>query len=79
MDLIREESNVEIARRLGLTDRQVRRIKTGEVSVARLREHAKRDRKHQMEGCRLRPRRAWAAFLLRRAADWSDSVGPIAA
>ena len=67
MDLIREESNVEIARRLGITDRQARRIKTGKVGMARLREHAKTDRDQQKEVRRQRLRRVRAAFILRRA------------
>ena len=80
LELIRTESDQDIARRLGITDRQVRRIKTGKVSVARLREHAKADPKHKKEDGRLRPRRARAAFLLlRRAVDWADSDCPIAA
>jgi hypothetical protein len=38
-----ELSSLELAKRLGVTDRQVRRIRTGKVSTARLREHAKAD------------------------------------
>jgi hypothetical protein len=36
-------SSLELAKRLGVTDRQVRRIRAGKVDVARLREHAKAD------------------------------------
>jgi hypothetical protein len=36
-------SSLELAKRLGVTDRQVRRIKAGRVSAVRLREHAKAD------------------------------------
>ncbi len=80
LELIREESDHDIARRLGITDRQVRRIKKGTVSAARLREHAKADPKHKKDSRRPCQRRVRAALLLlRRAADWSDSVGPIAA
>ena len=80
LELIRTESDHDIARRLGITDRQVRRIKKGKVSVARLREHAEADPKHKKEDGRLRPRRARAAFLLlRRAVDWADSDCLIAA
>ena len=46
---IRAESDHEVARRLGVTDRQVRRIKTGKVSDARLREHAKADPKYRKD------------------------------
>jgi hypothetical protein len=60
---IESESNHEIARRLGVTDRQVRRIKTGKVSAARLREHAKSDRNQQRKDCRPRPMWVRAAFL----------------
>ena len=56
--------STDLAKRLGITDRQARRIKTGKVGEARIREHAKRDRDQQKEGCRLRPRRARAALLL---------------
>ena len=38
-----ELSSLELAKRLGITDRQVRRIRAGKVTVARLREHAKAD------------------------------------
>lgn len=68
LELIREESDHDIARRLGITDRQVRRIKKGKVSAARMREHAKADPKHRKECRRPCLRRARAAlFLLRRA------------
>ena len=66
---ISEMSSSDLAKRLGITDRQARRIKTGKVGEARLREHAKRDRDQRKEGRRPRLRRARAAFLLRRAAD----------
>ena len=80
LELIRSESDHDIARRLGVTDRQVRRIKKGKVSAARLREHAKADPKHKKEGCRPCPRRVRVALLLLPgASDWTDSVGPIAA
>jgi hypothetical protein len=36
LGLIRTQSDHEVARRLGITDRQVRRIKTGKVSEARM-------------------------------------------
>jgi hypothetical protein len=52
LKLIREESDHEIARRLGITDRQVRRIKTGKISEARVREHAKADPKYKKRRCR---------------------------
>ena len=79
LDSIRELSSTDLAKRLGITDRQARRIKTGKVGEARLREHAKRDHDQQKKARRPRPRRVRAAFILRRAAAWSDSVGPIAA
>ena len=80
LDSIREMSSTDLAKRLGITDRQARRIKTGKVGEARLREHAKTDRDQQKEGCRLRPRRAWAAFLLlRRAVNQACDVSRIAA
>ncbi|GDY14640.1 hypothetical protein LBMAG53_35180 [Planctomycetota bacterium] len=43
LKLIRDLPASKVARRLGITDRQVRRIRTGKVSPARLREHAKVD------------------------------------
>jgi len=76
---IRELSSSDLAKRLGITDRQARRIKTGRVGAARLREHAKRDHDQRKEGRRPRSRRVRAAFLLRRARDWADRVCPIAA
>jgi len=41
-------SSLGLAKRLGVTDRQVRRIRAGKVSVARLREHAKVDAERTM-------------------------------
>ena len=85
LNSIRDLSSTDLAKRLGITDRQARRIKTGKVGEARLREHAKRDHDQQKEDRRPRPRlrlrlrRVRAAFILRRAADWADSVCPIAA
>ena len=64
LELIRAESDYEVARRLGITVRQVRRIKSGKVSEVRLREHAKTGPKHRKENCRPRLTRARAAFLL---------------
>lgn len=61
LELIRSESSSETARRLGITDRQVRRIKKGKVSPARLREHAKADPKHLKKHCRPYPARVRAA------------------
>ena len=61
LELIRSESSSETARRLGITDRQVRRIKKGKVSPARLREHAKADPKHLKKPCRPYPARVRAA------------------
>ena len=51
----------------GITDRQARRIKTGKVGEARLREHAQRDHDQQEEV--RRPRLLWvrAASIFRRA------------
>lgn len=63
LELIRSESDHEIARRLGVTDRQVRRIKKGKVSEARLREHAKADPKYKKEDRRPCPTRARAALF----------------
>jgi hypothetical protein len=78
LELIRAESDQEVARRLGITDRQVRRIKAGRVSEVRLREHARADPKHRKEACRPRPARARAASCsLPRAADSADSVSRI--
>ena len=57
----------ELAKRLGITGRQARRIKIGKDGEARLREHAKRNRDQRKEGRRPRLRRARAAFILRRA------------
>ena len=57
-------SSTDLANRLSITGRQARRIKTVKVGETRIREHAKRDRDQQKEGCRLRPRRARAALLL---------------
>ena len=37
---ILELSSTDLAKRLGITDRQARHIKTGKVGEARLREHA---------------------------------------
>ena len=77
---ISEMSSSDLAKRLGITDRQARRIKTGKVGEARLREHAKTDRDLQKEGCRPRLRKVRAAFLLlRRAIDGEDAVIRIAA
>ena len=49
LDSIREMSSTDLAKRLGITDRQARRIKTGKVGEARLREHAKTDRDNRKE------------------------------
>ena len=77
---ISEMSSSDLAKRLGITDRQARRIKTGKVGEARLREHAKTDRDQQKEGCRPRLRRVRAAFLLlRRAVNQACDVSRIAA
>lgn len=77
---IRAESDHEVARRLGITDRQVRRIKTGMVSDARLREHAKAGPKYTKDNCRPCPTWARAApFLLDVASDPADNVCRIAA
>jgi hypothetical protein len=62
LDLIRNQSDAEVARLLGVSDRQVRRIKTGKVSTARLREHVKRDRCRLGEDHRPCQRRLRAAF-----------------
>jgi hypothetical protein len=70
----------EIARRLGITDRQVRRIKQGKVSAARLREHAKADPEYKKDDRRPCPTRARAAPLsLPGATDSADGVCRIAA
>jgi hypothetical protein len=79
LNSIRDMSSTDLAKRLGITDRQARRIKTGKVGSARLREHAKRDHDQQKEARRPRLRRVWAAFILRRAADPDDAVIRIAA
>lgn len=79
LELIRSQSDADVARRLGVSDRQMRRIKTGKVSAARLREHAKHDQNRRGEVRRPRSRRVRAAFLLRRARDAAASVGHIAA
>ena len=68
LNSIRELSSTDLAKRLGITDRQARRIKTGKVGAARIREHAKRDHHQQKEIRRPRLRRVRAAFILRRAA-----------
>ena len=57
MEFISTQPSEEIARRLGITDRQARRIKQGLVSPARLREHAKADPKHLKKPCRPYPAR----------------------
>lgn len=75
LELIRSESDHEIARRLGVTDRQVRRIKKGKVSEARLREHAKADPKYKKEDRRPCPTRARAALYLLPMADRPVSQG----
>ena len=67
-------SSVDLAKRLGITDRQARHIKTGKVGSARLWEHAKRDHDQQKEARRPRLRRVRVAFILRRAADGKVSV-----
>ena len=74
-----EAVRTELAERLGITDRQARRIKTGKVGAARLREHAKRDHEQQKEDRRPRLRRVRAAFILRRAVNSADDVIRIAA
>ena len=80
LELIRTESDHDIARRLVVTDRQVRRIKKGKVSAASLREHAKANVKHRKESRRSCQTRVRAAlFLLPVAADSADSVCRIAA
>ena len=79
LDSIRELSSTELAKRLGITDRQARRIKTGKVGAARIREHAKRDHDQQKEARRPRPRRVRAAFILRRAAAWMGGLHLMAA
>jgi hypothetical protein len=76
---IKSESNHEIAGRLGVTDRQVRRIKTGKVSADRLREHAKADPKYMKEDRRPYPTRVRAALCLLPMADRAGAVCPIAA
>jgi hypothetical protein len=72
-------SDGDLARRLGITDRQVRRIKKGKVSEARLREHAKADPEFNKDNCRPCPTRARAAPLLLAVADRADDVCPVAA
>lgn len=42
-------------------------------------EHAKRDRNHQKEDRRPRPRRVRAAFSFTASGDWSDRAESIAA
>ena len=74
LELIRAESDQEVARRLGITDRQVRRIKSGKVSEVRLREHARADPKHRKEALPPAPDKgaggtsffSWSGGLVRR-------------
>ncbi len=69
--IVRLDSDQAVACRLGITHRQVRRIKAGRVSAARLREHLKTDRS---KNCRPCLRRARAAFPLRRAGWFGSPV-----
>jgi hypothetical protein len=80
LGLIRTQSDHEVARRLGIADRQVRRIKTGKVSEARMREHAKADPEYTKDHCRPCPTWARAApFLLAVGSDPADNVCRITA
>ena len=73
-------SDGDLARRLGITDRQVRRIRKGKVSEARLREHAKADPEFNKDDCRPHPMMVRAALLLLGvAADSADGLSRIAA
>ena len=76
---IRELSSTDLAKRLGITDRQARRIKTGKVGAERLRGHAKRDHEQQKEDRHPRLRRVRAAFILRLAIDRVGFIYPKAA
>ena len=76
---IRELSSTDLAKRLGITDLQARRIKTGKVGAARLREHAKRDHEQQKKDRRPRLRRARAVFTSRLAIDRVGCIYPKAA